>query len=87
MEAEVEKFMSSQGPDQLANAEMNTKIRNDIEKKYKLKKKFLEGGFERAKIEEKIHLKQQDSNRYDRLLDKYTGELTEGARNRDAQRL
>jgi len=62
-------------------------IRKDIEKKYATKKKFLEGGLERSQIEEKIHLRQQDNNRYERMLDKYTAELTEGVRNRDMQRL
>lgn len=66
---------------------MNANIRKDIEKKYATKKKFLEGGLQRAQIEEKIHLRQQDNNRYERMLDKYTGELTEGVRNRDMQRL
>jgi hypothetical protein len=47
-------------------------LKNDIEKKYENKKKFLLDGLKRAIIEEEIHLKQKTHARY-RYLDSQYG--------------
>jgi hypothetical protein len=52
---------------------LNTELKNDIEKKYENKKKFLLDGLKRAIIEEEIHLKQKTHARY-RYLDSQYGQ-------------
>ena len=47
------------------------KIMKEIDDKYAEKKQMLIDGYERAKYEEKLHFKQKDHRRYERMFQSY----------------
>jgi hypothetical protein len=54
-----------------SNADFNSQLRKEIEKKFIDKRKFLEASLKRAEFEEFIHLKQENYNKYDKMFKNY----------------
>ena len=66
IQAEVESSISA-----ATDANFNNQIKADIEAKFAKKRRFLEDGLKRAEFEETVHLNQEQSNRYERLFERY----------------
>lgn len=58
-----------------ATGSMNETIKKEIQTKYAKKKDFLKAGLQRAQFEEKIHLKQENYKRYDRMYTAFTKDM------------
>jgi len=54
---------------------MNDTIKKEIQTKYEKKRDFLKAGLQRAQFEEKIHLKQENYKRYDRIYSAFTKDM------------